>query len=123
MMNHTDLGGQGEEAAATYLKKYCHYTIIKRNYRTRIGEIDIIAKDKDILVFVEVKTRRNEHCGRPSESVERRKQWKLQRVALTYLTQYACWNRPCRFDVIEVFFQESSGFTLNHIRNAFIVSS
>lgn len=113
------LGKAGEEAAVSYLLHTAGYAVIKQNYRTRIGEIDIVAQDGCTLVFIEVKTRQSQQCGRPAEAVERRKQRKLSLAALSYMAQHGCWHNPCRFDVIEVM-PSAQGFHINHIRHAFL---
>jgi putative endonuclease len=77
-------GQEGEALAARHLKKN-GYRIIEKNYRTKLGEIDIIAKDKDTLVFVEVKSRRSWQFGNPKAAVTPRKQRKISMVALHYL--------------------------------------
>ena len=78
------LGKKGEELAIAQLRAL-KYKIIERNFKCALGEIDIIAREKDMLVFVEVKTRRTKDFGGPAAAVNRRKQRQLSRVALTYL--------------------------------------
>jgi putative endonuclease len=95
------LGKKGEEVAAAHLRKL-HYKILERNYRCGAGEIDIIAKDQNTLVFVEVKTRSNKDFGAPAEAVNARKQRQLSKVALTYLNQKKLIDVPARFDVVAV---------------------
>ena len=107
-------GGYGEEIATTYLKKK-KYKIIEKNYANRIGEIDLIAEDQNVLVFVEVKARETLEFGRPCEAVDKRKQQKLRNVAQLYLMQKHKIDCDCRFDVVEVLGDE----ILNHIENAF----
>lgn len=119
IMSDASLGKAGEEAAVKYLCHTLGYTVLSQNYRNRLGEIDIIAQDGDTLVFVEVKTRRSQQCGRPAEAVENRKQRKLSLVALSYMTRHHCWHMPCRFDVVEVV-PSPQGFHLHHIRHAFL---
>ena len=106
-------GRAGEDAAATYLKKR-GYKIVERNFRTRLGEIDIIAKHKNVLVFVEVKARADLSFQRPAESVTADKQRKIALTALYFLSANGLDDVPCRFDVIEVV-----GKDVNHIINAF----
>lgn len=118
-MSDALLGKTGEEAAANYLRHTLGCEILSQNYRNRLGEIDIIAKEDDTLVFVEVKTRQSQQWGRPAEAVENRKQRKLSLVALSYMTQHHCWQMPCRFDVIEVI-PSPRGFHIHHIRHAFL---
>ena len=106
-------GAFGENLAIKYLKKQ-KYKIICSNYTNFIGEIDIIAKDKKCLVFVEVKSRSTLEFGRPSEAVDENKQNKIREIATYYLKQNKLFDSPCRFDVIEVLGEE-----INHIPNAF----
>ena len=99
---HNKLTGQcGEDAAAAFLKKK-GYKIIKRNYKNKIGEIDIIAKNKEDLVFVEVKTRSSEKFGTPAEAVTYYKKQKIVNAAKWYLAQNPT-ELNIRFDIIEVY--------------------
>lgn len=116
--NHIRLGEKGEQLAAEYLNQN-GYKILKRRFRTRIGEIDIIAKDKDCLVFVEVKTRRNTFCGFPAEAVTWRKQQKIIKTALWFLKGIGNLDLKCRFDVIEILITSGSAIKYNHIKHAF----
>lgn len=103
-----------EQIAAEYLEKK-GYRILKRNFYTRFGEIDIIARDKAYLVFVEVKYRKEQKGGHPLEVVDIRKQIKLKKAAQFYLLRYGLGeNIPCRFDVIGILKKE-----IFHIENAF----
>jgi putative endonuclease len=111
------LGHRGEELAVSKLKEL-KYRILERNYRCALGEIDIIAREKEVLVFVEVKTRRSQKFGHPADALHEDKQRKLSKVALTYLNQKKLSDIPARFDVVVVeFFSPSPQITL--IRNAF----
>jgi len=110
-----DLGKKGEDISVKFLKKQ-GYEIIERNYRCSLGEVDIIAKDKNILCFVEVKARKTEEYGLPQEAIDRYKQKKLARVALTYLKQKKICKQDVRFDVVSVY---PDGVEL--IKDAFIV--
>lgn len=96
------LGQKGEGLAVRFLRKK-GYRIIRCNYKTRIGEIDIIAGDKDTLVFIEVKTRESLHYGRPFEAVDRRKRKKIANVAMQYLKTLR-EVPPCRFDIVSICF-------------------
>ena len=96
-----DLGEQGENIAVRYLQNK-GYRIVTRNYRTRFGEIDIIAEQGPDLVFVEVKTRTSALFGSPLDSVDVNKQKQLSRVALDYMSRKSCQNRPARFDVVGI---------------------
>ncbi|MFQ5597111.1 MAG: YraN family protein [Nitrospiria bacterium] len=94
------------------------YRIITRNYRTSLGEIDIIAQEGDTLAFIEVKTRLGTHFGPPQVAVDIRKQEKISRVALAYLKQYRIASRSCRFDVVAIL-KKHKDFQVDLIRNAF----
>ena len=96
------LGQKGEELAVKYLRKK-GYKIIKQNFKTRIGEIDIIANDGGTLVFVEVKTRESIAYGMPFEAVNSYKRRKIANVALLYLKKIK-EVPPCRFDVVSLYY-------------------
>ena len=112
------LGRKGEEVAVDFLKKH-GYRIIKRNYRCRAGEIDIIAKQGSSLAFVEVKTRRSTHFGLPEEAVSYEKKRHLTRVALGYFTHHRIKETKCRFDVVSVVVNENGVKEIRLIKNAF----
>lgn len=112
------LGKAGEDTAAHYLTSN-GYTIVERNFRTRAGEIDIIAKCKKTLIFVEVKTRTQVNFGYPAEYVTRGKQQKLLKAAVYYLHICGADNAPARFDVLEVLPTPEGLAVTNHIINAF----
>lgn len=94
-------GKFGEDLAARFLKKQ-GYKIICRNYRTKFGEIDIIAKDTDIIVFIEVKSRRTSTFGHPKCSITHEKQKRISKTALYYLKTTDQSNASARFDVVTV---------------------
>lgn len=94
-------GIQGEDIAVSALKK-SRYKIIERNYRTRAGEIDIVAQEGKCIVFVEVRTRASVEYGFPQETVVARKQKKLCRAARWYLQKNRIEDIPCRFDVVAI---------------------
>ena len=110
------LGNSGEDAAAALLKEK-GYVILHRNYRTPVGEADIIAEDKGVTVFVEVKTRSSEAFGSPFEAVDRRKQEKLKRIALYYLNGLKK-ELPVRFDVVSII-SRNGRREVTHIKEAF----
>lgn len=95
------LGRWGEETAAKFLRKK-HYTVTAANYRCRMGEIDLIVENREFIVFVEVKLRKNANFAKALEFVDRHKQERLKRAALLYLSQNETEKRA-RFDVIEVY--------------------
>lgn len=107
------IGAEGETEVVRFLKQK-KYRIIDTNYHTIFGEIDIIAQERETLVFVEVKRRLTLAFGRPCEAVDSRKQHKIRNSATCYLKEKRLWNMPCRFDVIEVVDTK-----INHIENAF----
>jgi putative endonuclease len=94
----------GEEAAAQHLAAN-GYRILSRNYRTRLGEIDIIAEDAEGLAFVEVKCRTSDRFGRPSEAVTSRKMRTIDQVARRYLAEHGSYEGNWRFDLVEVLFR------------------
>ncbi len=97
------LGKTGEELAASLLKEN-GYKILARNFKTRIGEIDIIARDKDTISFVEVKTRHSDKFGLPQEAISSSKQRQISKAALVYLKDNNLLNKKARFDVVSILF-------------------
>lgn len=96
------LGRLGEEAAARHLSGR-GLTVVARNFRTPLGELDLIARSGDLIVFVEVKTRRAAGWyGGANEAVDRRKALRVRRLAEVYLGQHGLTQHPCRFDVVAV---------------------
>ena len=95
------LGRLGEELASRRLRKL-GYEILETNYRCPLGEIDLVAREGDVLVFVEVKTRRNRPLAEAKEAVHKRKQGQLSRVALAYLKSKNLWGTKARFDVVAI---------------------
>lgn len=115
MENRRKIGSDYENLAADFLREK-GYRIIARNFRDRTGEIDIIAKDADYLVFVEVKYRTDETCGNPLEAVDAKKQRRICRTAFYYCMKYGYGDTvPCRFDVIGIDGEKN----IVHIVNAF----
>ncbi len=116
--NRKRLGLEGERRAAEYLISK-GISIIQMNFRCPIGEIDIIAKDSGIIVFVEVKTRSSDIFGLPQEAVDYHKQKKLVQIANLYLQKKQLLNNPCRFDVISIIMKNNKTKTMKHFINAF----
>lgn len=112
------LGKRGEDMAAAYLLKK-KYTIIARNYRQKTGEIDIIARDRQTLVFIEVKTRSSLLFGQPYEAVTTKKQVQLSRVALDYMSRNRQLDHAARFDVISILIPQNGKTEIEHLRNCF----
>lgn len=113
------LGSKGEDLAIQFLKKK-GYRIIYRNYKTSVGEIDIIARDGNTIVFVEVKTRTDDSFGYPFEAVNKKKRQKLKNLALLYLKRQVR-ESPVRFDVLSIFYADGKEQKIEHIKDAFEV--
>ncbi|MCD8026632.1 MAG: YraN family protein [Clostridiales bacterium] len=119
MFTAKEIGNKGESYAVKFLKKK-KYKILERNYSKKYGEIDIIAKDKEYIIFVEVKTRHENPMTSPVDAVDKRKQKRIIKTAAAYLAE----NRLdvyCRFDVCEVFVNSDNLklISINYIKNAF----
>lgn len=112
------LGDRGEDIATDFLNSK-NYEIIDRNYRFGHGEIDIIAKDKEVLVFIEVKTRKNLEFGRPELAVTKNKQRQIRKIAEMYLVENKIADVDCRIDVVAIMIKKNLPPEINHIENAF----
>jgi putative endonuclease len=113
-----DRGRRGEEAAARRLEAL-GFRILERRFRTRAGEIDLVAEEGGTLVFIEVKARASLAGGRPSEAVDHRKRERLRRAAAVYLVLRGRPDCPCRFDVVEVLDPPGGNLRVHLIRDAF----
>ncbi len=111
------LGKDGEQIARQFLMEK-GYKILQTNYRSRLGEIDIICQDSTTIVFVEVKTRSSETFGTPAAAVTGGKQKKLRLLAQEYLIARGREDQPVRFDVLSIFLS-SRGTEIDHIIGAF----
>jgi putative endonuclease len=111
------LGREGEDAAAGYLQAK-GYKILDRNFQIREGEIDLIAKSDDTLVFVEVKTGRSNSFGHPADKVDLRKQRRMVKAASAYLQKEEIDDMDCRFDVIAIRITRNTPI-VEHIQDAF----
>lgn len=118
--NNREKGVRGEDLATACLKKE-GYRIIERNYRCRHGEIDIIAMDKEDVIFIEVKGRTSDTFGSPEEAIGPAKQKKISKVALRYLQERGLADHSARFDVVAIRFMPQ-GDLVRLIRNAFDLS-
>lgn len=118
MSDFLGLGVRGEALAWNFLRKQ-GYSILEKNYRTRFGEVDVIARKEGILVFLEVKTRRDHRFGFPEESVDWKKRQKLARVAEAYLQTSRLEHRPARFDILSVTWNGRSEPHFSLIEDAF----
>jgi putative endonuclease len=116
------LGEDGENLACVELKRR-GYAILARRYRTRMGEIDIVARDGPSIVFVEVKTRVNAACGHPAEAVTPRKQRRIVTMATDFLTRGRLTSRPCRFDVVAITWPRGGSPAVEVIQDAFSVDT
>lgn len=110
-------GDAGEAFACTYLEEK-GMAVLERNFHCRAGEIDVIAREGDTVVFAEVKTRSGRSFGSAAEAVGAAKQKKLTRTALEYIAQKGISGDNYRFDVMEVYVTDGR-FQVNHIENAF----
>ncbi|MCK5179180.1 MAG: YraN family protein [Candidatus Omnitrophica bacterium] len=117
-IQRSQLGRAGEDVAVMFLERE-GYHILRRNFRNKLGEIDIIAKDHDTVCFIEVKTRKSDAFGSPFESVTKAKQRKIIYVALSYLKMQGRDEANVRFDVVSVILGDEDGPQVEIITNAF----
>ena len=118
MDNRKNTGNIGEDIVTKYLEEK-EYQIIERNFRCKLGEIDIIAQDKEEIVFIEVKTRKILSYGNPADSVNEPKQKHIYKASEYYLLINNKLDDFTRIDVIEVYLNSSS-YKINHIKKAII---
>lgn len=116
MSQNLSLGRAGENLAREYLISK-GYKILDTNYKNKIGEIDIIAFDKDILAFIEVKTRTSINYGYAFEAVDRRKQRKIINTSILYIKYKNYIDTQIRYDIIEIYLTKNP--KINHLENAF----
>lgn len=117
MAKHLETGKSGESAAVQYVENL-GYRIIVKNWRYKHLEVDIIAMDGPILVFIEVKTRRSALYGAPSEAVSYHKQQKLDRAANLYIS-YSKHQGDIRFDIVSIYIDPSNHHQIEYIKDAF----
>ena len=117
-MHNKRLGRLGEDVAARYLVSR-GYEIIARNWTCQAGEADIIARDDDILVFAEVKTRSSTEKGFPSEAVDSKKRGKYLKIAELFTSRYDAEDLQVRFDVMSLVVTDNAHATIRHYINAF----
>jgi putative endonuclease len=118
MLNKRQKFGEKGEALAVRRLKKAGYKILETNYRTQLGEIDIIAKEDDTIVFVEVKSRRSVQFGNPKQAITVQKQKKISMVALCYLKATGQSAARARFDVVTVISNQDKP-QVEIIKNAF----
>jgi putative endonuclease len=112
------LGEAGEQAAKAYLQAQ-GFTILHENYATPLGEIDLIAREGEVTVFVEVKARTTDTFGPPEASVTLAKQRQIAKVAALFLQREGLGASACRFDVVSVSYRGAAGPEIRLIRDAF----
>ncbi len=116
-----EFGKQAEDAAAKFLKDQ-GYKVIRRNYKTKFSEIDIIAEDKGVICFIEVKARHSNLFGEPGEAVCAAKQRQISKAAICYLKENNLLERLARFDVVSLLYAKDLP-EIDLIKDAFELSS
>ena len=119
MKTHNVKKGHAGEALAMAFLKNADHQIREKNYKKPSGEIDLITQDGDMLVFIEVKYRKNLDYGYPREAVNRSKQKRIAKTALWYLKEQQLDDVRVRFDVIEIYYCSDGEQVINHFENAF----
>lgn len=117
MAKHNDIGKIGEQLARTFLENK-GFQILETNWRYRRAELDLIAKNDETLVFIEVKTRSTDLFGQPTEAISFRKQRLLADAASAYMEQSA-HDAAIRFDVISIIYRDEKHYTIEHFEDAF----
>ena len=115
--------GQSAEDMAEQMLRKKGYRILGRNVRVAGGELDLIADDQGVLVFIEVKARRDQHFGGAAYAITSRKKQQIIKLAACYLSQHGSTNQSCRFDAILIDGNHQNSLQLTHIEQAFEVSS
>ncbi len=117
---HLITGREGEDAAASYLKRR-GYKILHRNWRRGGLELDLVCQKDGAIVFVEVRTRSQDGMAQARETLDRPKRAKLVQAAGRYLSEFDCWDKPCRFDFISVE-KQGQDLRVEHMEHAFDLS-
>ncbi len=117
-MYNKRVGNFGEMLALNYLESL-NYKILDRNFNTSYGEIDIIAKEKNEYVFIEVKTRTSKNYGRPADAVDFKKKKHIQNASKIYIYKHKLEDKYIRYDIVEVYFIDECRYYINHLRNNF----
>ncbi|HOW58804.1 MAG TPA: YraN family protein [Candidatus Omnitrophota bacterium] len=115
---HLSLGDRGETVACDFLRKE-GYEIVQKNYKCKLGEIDVVAKRRGRIAFVEIKTRTSVQFGSPQEAVNFKKQEKLAKLAEWYLKEKKITNSPIAFDVVAVHWEDGKRPLVRLIKDAF----
>ncbi len=113
------LGVRGERVAERFLRRAGMKTLARR-YRTPVGELDLIMRERDTLVFVEVKTRTDRIWSDPQDAVNATKQRRMARIARWYLRKKHCEDAPCRFDIVAVIIPADGEPEITHFPDAFV---
>lgn len=113
-----DLGARGEDAAARLFRRR-GFRILHRNYTCSLGELDIVARKLDLLVFIEVKTRSSDDFAPPEARVDDDKQQRILRLADHYVRRFRLEHLPCRFDIVSVVADTPRRLRVHHIPDAF----
>lgn len=116
-----DFGKEAESAAVRFLKEQ-GYKVLKRNYKSKFSEIDIVAEDKGVICFVEVKARHSNMFGEPGEAISKHKQRQISKTAICYLKENNAFQHQARFDVVTLLYIGDSP-EINLIRDAFELNS
>ena len=116
------LGKEGEEAAVKFLQSR-GYRILTRNFKNKLGEIDIVAKEAETICFIEVKTRTSDVFGSPFDAISKLKQHKLSKVAVSYLKTNNLMNNDARFDIVSITKDSQGNDNIEVLKNAFELSS
>jgi putative endonuclease len=113
--------GVGQRGEALAIDALCErgYAIVDRNFRTPVGEIDVVAEENGVLCFIEVKWRRDLGMGRPAEAVTKEKQRRLARAAEWYLSKYKRRGAICRFDVVAILARDGASPEIEILTDAF----
>jgi putative endonuclease len=113
------LTGRTGEALARAELEARGYEVVATGFSTEYGEIDIVARHAEVLVFVEVRTRHASECGTAVETVDARKQWHVSRAACAYLATHGGFDEPCRFDVVAIDYDREGVPTITVYEDAF----
>lgn len=119
-MSTVEQGRAAEEAAVQYLQKQ-GYEILARNYYIKGGEIDIVAQNENVIVFVEVRMRKQNYFGMPEETVDVKKQQRIIKTAEHFLVEHGLIDAYCRFDVLGVSKKKEDAYEIRHYSNAFSI--
>ncbi|MCB0522450.1 MAG: YraN family protein [Lewinellaceae bacterium] len=117
MAKHLETGKKGEEIAVRFLQEN-GLEILATNWRHKRAEVDVIARDEKMLVFVEVKTRSYDYFGKPEEFVDKKKMALLAKAAAAYMKETG-HEWAIRFDIVSILMQDGKGWTIEHLKDAF----